>query len=679
MSDRNQKLLQKLIQEGSVSKEKLQQQLHLTTHQLTYSISVLNTQLTSKGLPKIGLQKGYYSVDPVAATYLADHQNIHEAIITPEERENILTIMLLTNDQLVSLNHICIGLQVSKNTALNDVKRLRSKLQAAGLKLESSRKSGYVVTGDEWQLRIYLLHAITKIYNRYGEHFTTELLSPWKSYIQSTRQKIRSVEKYLDMKYTDEDFYSLIYFISAVRLRVQHHYLINPARLKGGESEIQKTREYQAIFYTQDDFTKLPDIERCYITLQFLSANVRNRRSIGDELATRLSNALWEFLTEFESKAMIILPNKKDLLIKLTNHFAPSYYRIKFQMPVNNVLYNKITSKYEALHDFVKQSIGPLERFFGTTISDVEISYITLFIGGHLAGNEHADFEKKIIKAVILCPNGVSMSQLLYRTLQTTFPEFMFYPPSSLRDYDGFLLPHDLVFSTVPVISKKKVYVIADILNKQEQLKLRQKVLRDVYQVNFDGVQPQDILTVVKQYAHITDEKRLMDALSNLLLQPDASKAESTISKKGLLQLLSVNNIAVIDNASWAGVLDLAVEMLVRQNVIAQSYRLAIQRNYRDQPSYILLNQNIVLPHIDPDLFPQALGISLVIVRNGFTYGVRRVYSAALLTTPDKVSHLNLLYDINRLALDENLISQLAKLNTPEEVLQTITLFFHQR
>lgn len=414
--------------------------------------------------------------------------------------------------------------------------------------------------------------------------------------------------------------------------------------------------------------------------LQFLCANVRNRRDIGDALASRLSNVLWEFLAEFEAKAMVILPNKKDLLTKLTNHFTPAYYRIKFNIPVNNVLYDKILSKYEALHDFVKQSIGPLERFFGTPISNIEVSYITLFIGGHLVGNEHNDVEEKMIKAVILCPNGVSMSQLLMKTLQITFPEFMFYPPSPVRDYAGFLLPHDIVFSTVPIVSTKKVYVIADILNKQEQLKLRQKVLRDVFQVNFDGVQPQDILTVVKQYTQVADENRLLDALSDLLLHPEETGEEkAVISKHGLLQMLSANNIAVIDSASWGAVLDLAVDMLIRQGTIDKPYRLAIQREYREQPNYALLNQNIALPHMDPELIPQSLGVSLVIVRNGFRYGTRRVYAAALLTTPDKVSHLNLLYDINRLASDVELTHQLAKLNTPEEILQTILLFFHQQ
>ncbi|MDK6430191.1 PRD domain-containing protein, partial [Enterococcus faecalis] len=77
---------------------------------------------------------------------------------------------------------------------------------------------------------------------------------------------------------------------------------------------------------------------------------------------------------------LLVLSDKKDLLIKLLNHFKPAYYRIKYDLSTGNVLYDKIRSEYNVLHNFVCQSISPLERFFQTEISDEEIAYITLFV-----------------------------------------------------------------------------------------------------------------------------------------------------------------------------------------------------------------------------------------------------------------------------------------------------------
>ena len=58
-------------------------------------------------------------------------------------------------------------------------------------------------------------------------------------------------------------------------------------------------------------------------------------------------------------------------------------------------------------------NLFPRWKIFQTEISDEEIAYITLFVGGHLISNDHNDLEEKIIKAVILCPNGISMSKLI--------------------------------------------------------------------------------------------------------------------------------------------------------------------------------------------------------------------------------------------------------------------------
>lgn len=45
---------------------------------------------------------------------------------------------------------------------------------------------------------------------------------------------------------------------------------------------------------------------------------------------------------------------------------------------------------------------------------------------------------------------------------------------------------------------------------------------------------------------------------------------------------------------------------------------------------------------------------------------------AILLTTPDKTSHLGALFDINEIAEDEQLVSELIKLETKEGVIRRL-------
>lgn len=679
MSDRNQKILRYLIKKGTVNKNKLITDLDLSIEQVTSSITALNQQLDAAGSAMIKLHQDKYYSRVQDLRNLYNRQQLNAVIFTPAERTQILIILLLTNETNNFLDGIAIDLHVSKNTALNDIKRLKRIIETNDLGIQFERKTGYNMIGDEWTKRIKLLQAIATIYKHYGEQLTTALLAQWQSFMGQTHQKIQGVEQYLGIKYTDEDFYSLIYFVSAILIRIENGHLVDGTRFDDRE-DIEQTREYQALFYESDWFSDLPSVEKAYVALHFLSANIRNHTEINDVLSVRLSNVLWEVLVEFETHTLIIIPNKKDLLLKLVNHFTPSYYRIKYHIPVNNVLYDKIKSNYEVLHNFVRQSITPLENLFGTQIADEEIAYITLFIGGHLVGNETNNMEEKMVKAVILCPNGVSMSKLLAQSLRATFPEFMFYPPSSVRDYPGFLLPHDLVFSTVPIESNKKVYVISDILNKNDQIKLRQTVLQDVFKVDFTGVAAKDILQVVKQYAQVSDEHKLITALNGLLVDqslPHTVQTETDVNQVNLIDCLNPHVIAVRNGGSWSEVLEQAVDMLMTQGIVDKVYRNAVMREYHDKPSYVMLKQNIVLPHLDPDLFMQKLGVSLVVIRKGIEYATRRIHVVALLATPDKVSHLNVLYDINRLAQDDDFIKRLAQLNNHQEVLQAISLFFH--
>lgn len=674
MSDRKHEILRKLIQNGSMTQTDLAANFDITNRQLVYIVEQLNEDLANHHLPSIEFKRGIFYSHPEQRQLLMVSRKLNEIVFTPEERVCVLQIMLLTSDDDIFLNAIEIDLQISKNTALGDMKRLKSLLGKDDLTVRFARKCGYRIYGDEWSQRVKLMQAISIIYKHYGEQVTTELLGKWHSYLEITRNKIQSVESYLEIKYTDEDYYSLIYFVSAILVRVKHGSLINGGRFDD-QPDIEQTREYQALYMGNDEFTQLPKQEKAYVALNLLSAGVRSRSELNDELSIRLSNALWEFLTEFEAKAMLVLPDKKNLLIKLVDHFTPAYYRIKYHIPSNNVLYNKIKSKYEVLHDFVRQSVSPINKFFGTEISDEEVAYITLFIGGHLVDNHQSTVGQKIIKVVVLCPNGVSISHILAKSLKKTFPEFMFYPPSSIREYANFIMPHDLVFSTVPVVSGKKVYVVNEILSKTDQINLRKRVLQDVFKVNFTGVSADDLISVIRKYAAINNEQRLKDALNGLLISDERVRPTEATSKNGLIEQLDRGLVTVRKAGAWTDVLNQACEVLVHRGIVDQKYQNALLREYYDQPNYVVLNQNIILPHLDPDIYTQKLGVSFVIIRNGTTYSSRRVKIVVLLATPDKVSHLNILYDINRIAQDNQFVKELTNLEQPEEVLQALTNF----
>ncbi|MDT2598329.1 BglG family transcription antiterminator [Enterococcus hulanensis] len=678
MSDRNLDILQQLIKQRSIKESELSQLFDLSARQLSYSIDSINEKLSENHLPTIEKRQGCYYAKNEAAEYLTIQQSIQDIIFSKEDRIYLLIIMILARTEELSLDHFCIELQISKNTALSDIKKAKEHLAKYQLKIEFSRKKGYVISGNEWDKRVVLFHAITKIYKYYGEKVTEELLEGSKKHLEQVKNDVLKIEKYIGVKYTDEDFYPLIYFIASLFIRIEREQLIDGSRI-GDREEIERTKEYQSISYITTDFPKLPEAEKLFIALQLLSSNIRNKGMVSEKELPLLANSLWEFLIEFETNTFLVLSDKKDLLKKLLNHFKPAYYRIKYDLSTENVLYDKIRSEYKVLHDFVRQSIGPLEEFFETEIADEEIAYITLFVGGHLIGNDHNDLEEKIIKAVILCPNGISMSKLIEKKLKEIFPEFLFYPTNSVREYKSFVLPHDIVFSTVPVESEKKVYLISEILSKGEQLRLRQDVIKDLYHLDFSGIRSTDILNVVKQYVTVNKktETNVLEALDSLLLgEQKRTNDEGMGSKNELSQVIIKENILFIEDVvTWETLLRKASQCLIEQNIISSEYTDALLKEYRDQPAYIMLRQRIVLPHLDPTMIEQKLGVCFIVLKQGLEYQDQKIHVVALLTTPDKTSHLTILYHINRMAKDAEFIEQLIALEDEIKITEAIQGF----
>lgn len=675
MSNHNHKIFYQLFRKKVISENELLEDFHISIRQLQYSIESINEELKMNRLPLIEKNNGYYYSNLTVDDYFSMNQEIKNIDFPKEDRVQLIILMVLTRDQPLTLDHLSIDLKISKNTALSYVKKAKIYLEENDLFLRFSRIKGYHVLGDEWGKRIILFQAIAKLYKKYGEKVTSQLLETTKKYISNVSRDIVTMENYLNIKYVDEEFYSLVYFIAATLLRIEQGKSIEVNRIYD-KKEIENTGVYQSLNYLMTEFTELSSNEKLFIALQLLSTNVRNKNMLADKDLPSLKNALWEFLVEFETHTFLVLNDKKELLQKLINHFRPAYYRIKYNISVENVLYERIRTEYRVLHNFVRESITPLEKFFQTTIKDEEIAYITLFIGGHLIEKDSNDFEDKIIKAVILCPNGISMSNLIESNIKELFPEFLFYPTNSLREYCDFRLPHDIVFSTVPIQSTKKVYVINDILSKSEQVDLRQHVMKDIFQLDFGGISSQEIITLVKNYGTISDEQELQNQLDTLLLKGKSQankELDGNSEERQLVDFLYKDQIILSDQKlGWEDALQKLSDVLIDKEIIHQNYQDLLLQEYQSQPAYILIRNTIALPHLDPNWISQNLGISLLLTKKGITYNEQTINMAILLTTPDKTSHLGGLYDIYKLASDENFIKKLSQLNTKDEIIRTV-------
>src|SRR5699024_5937778 len=112
-------------------------------------------------------------------------------------------------------DHFSIDLKVSKNTALAYVKKTKVYLEENDLSLNFNRKKGYHILGDEWDKRMLLFRSIIKIYKKYGENVTGQMMETSQTYINAVKQDIITIENYKNVKYEDEECYPVVHLITA--------------------------------------------------------------------------------------------------------------------------------------------------------------------------------------------------------------------------------------------------------------------------------------------------------------------------------------------------------------------------------------------------------------------------------------------------------------------------------
>ncbi len=673
MTNWNKEISLKIVKEGLVSQKDLRKEFSLTDRQISYAINNINVELKARNLPSIILKNKTYSTKRELTSQIINNvKETKKRFFSPEERCILMVIMILSRTEPVYLNDFIATLNISKNTALTDLKKLKINLKKANVKICFSRKNGYTIIGSEWDKRMALYQNYLKLYAEFNfEDYIFWNAKAVNNYADVKKDLVK-IESKLCRKFTDDAFFVLARFLSTVLYRIEQGKLLKKKELLSDE-EIKQTKEYTALQNTV--FANLVPQEKSFVALFILGANIKRQEAITVSMQTKLTNALWEFLNEFELKSFIVLPDKKNLFKKLMDHFRPAYFRIKYKLPEINPMFDEIIDKYRNLYEFVLQSIGPLNKFFGTTISADEIAYVTIFIGGHLVQNKNDEFKRKVVRAIPVCPNGVSASKLLENNLRVAFPELSFYPACSVREFQHFVLPYDLVFSTVPLKSVKTVFVVNEILNERSIAQLRNDVFKKLFNLNFANVDIQEIISTVGRFAEIKDKRGLENGIAQLLI-PESNLSEREIHSNNNANVYK-KLIFVKQYMPWNRILEKIVMPAIEDQVVRNDFWFELKKEYLKQPKYILLNRKIALLHLNPDLFKQKLGLIFLISKNGLKYADYKIHLVALLTTPNKTDQLQLLYELKHIAEDEAFIKELIQVSSSEEAIEKIKNYNH--
>ncbi|MED3980109.1 BglG family transcription antiterminator [Priestia megaterium] len=673
LDERSNLILKRVVSNPDISNTELERKYHLSRRQISYSFTKINDWLKGNNYPKIQRTNGgKFIIDPLLMELFAEKVEHSAGSYIPSEKERaqLVLLMLLSSEEELSLLHFSSSLSVSKNTVLRDMKYTQKIVNDYHLEIVYSRMYGYDIVGSEWNKRKLLIEVLRTVYDMYqGETYIQAYTGISKEEIQRLKEQMEKVEKRLALQFIDQKIKLLPYTIAILLKRIKKGNLIKDSYHIDYE-ELSDTKEFEAAEILIEDAACIPKEERLFITLQLLTSNVLSSQFLREEETLELKSSLKNSLALFEKKACITFKEKEKLLQKLVLHMKPAYYRIKYQLTTNYSIIEKVSEEFEAIHYIVKDSLKPFETYIGCSIPESEVMFITVFIGGHLINSGETIQLKK--RAVVVCPNGVSISHLMEHTLRDLFPEFYFYEALSIREFELSKAEFDMVFSPVPVQTSKHLFIVEQFISDFQKLQLRQRVIQTIFGLNTSVVNIEQLISVIEKYAKVDQKSQLQKALQDyfsLQVLNETSKNQ----EYSLADLITPETIVLRDQVeSWKEAISIAAAPLLHKGIITEAYIDKMQEQYPSMSPHIVLRLNVAIPHASPEDGVQAVGMSLLKLKEGLLCGEQNVHFIVVIAAIDKKKHLNAMLQLMKLAEMNGVINEMKQLNEKHKIYEII-------
>jgi transcriptional antiterminator/mannitol/fructose-specific phosphotransferase system IIA component (Ntr-type) len=684
---RGSSLIQRLLKNPSITTIELSELSNLSKRQVTYALQKINDKLKTLALPEIQRdKKGHFIIDDVTRQWLVKHLSKNSLEINQEQhilsfamdyydeysRRNMLLIMMIAHCEDMHLENLQSKLCVSKNTILNDLKKISLYLND-GLSIAHSRLSGYGLVGDEWlilQLLLRVLNNEEKVAN--GEYILNQLKGYGR---RKVVHLISCFESDLNIAYSDSALNFLIHALRFSLIRMKR----TPRDASYFRGKVSDTREFnylKSIFVKQK--IEFNDSDLSWITLLFLTANTLRNGSANTD--TDLICAIDRMISLFENQTYMTIRNRQDFSSRLLKHLRPVIFRIRYNLPLNGFDFSHVVQDKDQnrlLISMIKRCIDPVEKLIGKQIPPDEMQLIAFYFGTELENYGRGQRNKP--RAVVVCSNGLVVAKLMFDNLKRIFPEINFVTTAAVRDFNVYQADYDLVFTTVPLKTNISQYIIEPMLTMSEQLKLRLRVLRDLGIQNI-GDEVIDVMQIIQRHALINEKGHLKAELSDYFARMPYERnmnslhSSSTDELPDLTYYVKRQYIQFIDQPlEWEKATRFACQPLINNKVIEPRYADYIIKQINNPQSYSFLQEKIAIPHALPEMGSLSDGFGFLVCHHEIRFPG---HDGVIIIVPISITsinqHLRAVNQLVKLATDDLLLNKICTTASTKYVRQLL-------
>ncbi len=681
LDERGYTVLKTIVNNPSITGKEVEASLQLTRKQLSYAIEKINDYLQGNGMPKIErLRTGKFIVPVmVLEQYKTEDMDGFDTtyVYSDKDRGFLIYLMLLCIQEELSIYHFTSELEISKNTFLTDLKKLEHKLEGFHLEVSYNRQEGYHLVGSEFAKREMMIEAvrgILKLPN--GKDTIMGICRISEELMTLVEEQIACIEERLRIRFTDERMKELPLILCLTVIRTKKRRIIR--ELPEVFQHIAGTKEYTAML----EFAKAYDItwqsEKLFLAAQIQISNFHSMQTSESEQEEELMRAAEKVIENFENMICVTINERETLLEALFQHIKPAFYRIKYHYHIEQSIADMVLPQYSSLHAIVRKSIQPFEELVGAEFPDEELVYITALFGAWLRREGILDLVETRKKAVVVCANGVSISNFLYFTLKELFPEIDFVTCLSLRDFAEYdEKNYDVVFTMGRLETTKMQFLVKPLIDEMSKKKFREKVMGELTGIIPHEIDTAGLMEIIRRHAVVKDEEALKRDIANALSPEPEEEHTYKINTQfsiGLKDVLVRETIQVLDHTvSWEEAIRMVGAPLIVRNDVTEGYVEKSIENIREDQPFILIADGVIIAHAGIEDGARRVCLSLLKIPEPIDVaGYMEADIILMIGTPDPTKHLGVLEQLNSLLEDKKALSRLKAAKEPEEILQLV-------
>ncbi|THB60931.1 BglG family transcription antiterminator [Vagococcus silagei] len=611
---------------------------------LTQNIDKINAEFLLSSQETVGLDN--FDLNKIdIENLLLDFSSSY--VLLDDYRKMLLYLIVYIQKESYSILELQDALDVSRNTVIADIKKLNNDLES--VKVEYYRKDGYVLVGDELSIRKYALHYIFVLYKELDlKKILLDKIGITQEEFQYWLVETHSVLKEKKVNVMTGQISEIIIFILATHLRVKTlkndeliaihtHYMPN-------KKYLEFSKMYAPLFENNQELN--------YVSLLF--ASISQEQMV--ENKNNFDVVFNEFIKMFNIISGIDLFKNKMIMTRLKNHSISMLYREKYFYFLENELIKKIAEENESLNNVIKEALLPVEMELGKEISQTEIGYLVAIIESYLQKQKEP---YRILKAIILCPNGTTSSVLLKNELEEMFPSIQFSKASSLSNFkDINPNDYDIIFSTIPVHTQKTVYIISNFLSNFEKQKLKKEIIGRYNLPTLKIPSYKEVEAIIDEYLEASDSiEQVYLELVRIITRDTKDQEEWSPVLKELLteETIKIN----VEASDWEDAVRKSGEILVDTGSIEESYVEAMVNSVKKYGSYIVITPHIALAHASSTDGVNKVGFSLITLKNEIKFNHEAndpVKVVITLAATDQSTHLKALSELMELLGNEDFL-----------------------